>query len=89
MHAFLEAHGYSTENFKMRYKNKPEARKEALKQGLTKLKLFSMLKRIYRSLCGKMDLRDTGQKRGFTVSERAKWLELKLRLYSFNPGTKY
>lgn len=68
MHAFLEVHGYSMENFKMSYKSKPEARKEAIQQGLTKLKLFSMLKRIYRSLCGKKgSWRDKAEKRVYSL----------------------
>lgn len=84
MHAFPEEHENSMENFKTSYKSKPEARKLAIQQGLMKLKLFSIL-RIYRSLHERRDLRETGKKRAFTVSERTKWLGLKLRLYSFNP----
>lgn len=51
--------------------------------------MFSLPKRIYSSLHGKRDLRDTGQRRGLTILGRDKCLGLKLRLYSFNTAITY
>lgn len=47
----------------MSYKTKPEVENRPLQQGLTKLKKFSTLKRIYRSSGGKRNLRETRQKK--------------------------
>lgn len=41
----------------MSYKSKPGARKQATQQELTKLEVLRLLKRIYRSLSGKGNLR--------------------------------
>lgn len=84
MHAFPEEHGSSTENFKMSDKTKPEGRKQDIKQGLTKLKLFSMLKRIYKFRRKKESQRNKAKKRDYSLREnQMAWL--KVDIIQFQP----
>lgn len=69
----------------MSYKSKPEARKQATQQELTKLELFRLLKRVYRSLGGKRDLRQTGQKRQFYSLRKSHMAWIKVKIIQFQP----